>query len=150
MKYIKFGNILTEVTDGIIVHGCNARGAMGSGIALQIKTKWPNCYTTYVDAITDGRGLGTIVAWAHPTQNLIVANAIIQNDFGKDGRQYVKYSAIHRVFTAVALAAVEGFDVHYPLIGAGLGGGNWSIISDIIDECFAPYPEINRTLWLLE
>lgn len=32
----KTGNIL-DVREGIIVHGCNLKGVMGSGLALQIK-----------------------------------------------------------------------------------------------------------------
>jgi O-acetyl-ADP-ribose deacetylase (regulator of RNase III) len=36
MKQIKFGDIL-DAQYGIIVHGCNAQGVMGSGTALHIK-----------------------------------------------------------------------------------------------------------------
>ncbi len=29
------------VSSGIIVHGCNAQGVMGSGVALALRTTWP-------------------------------------------------------------------------------------------------------------
>lgn len=37
---VKHGNLL-EVQQGILVHGCNAVGGFGSGIAGQIAKKWP-------------------------------------------------------------------------------------------------------------
>ena len=36
MIQYKKGDLLS-VTKGIIAHGCNAQGVMGSGVALQIK-----------------------------------------------------------------------------------------------------------------
>ena len=37
--HIKFGNILDA--KGIIMHGCNAQGVMGSGLAKDIRERWP-------------------------------------------------------------------------------------------------------------
>lgn len=34
------GNLL-DITSGVIVHGCNMRGVMGSGVALAIRNKYP-------------------------------------------------------------------------------------------------------------
>ena len=42
----KKGDLLTTDAD-IIVHGCNCQGVMGSGVAKQIKEKFPNAYTIY-------------------------------------------------------------------------------------------------------
>lgn len=44
IRYIKNGNIFT--LDGIncYAHGCNCAGAMGKGIALQFRSKYPEMY----------------------------------------------------------------------------------------------------------
>jgi O-acetyl-ADP-ribose deacetylase (regulator of RNase III) len=153
MKSVKFGDILS-LEEGIIVHGCNAHGIMGSGIALQIKNKYPECFRTYATfcaGMAHMDALGAVVPYAVPNKNLIIANAITQKDFGKDGKKYVSYKAISTAFTNAAEAASKsGLELHYPLIGAGLGGGDWAIISDIIDAAVAAYPTLNHALWIYE
>ena len=156
MKQIKFGDILS-VTEGIIVHGCNAQGVMGSGIALAIKNKYPEVYQEYTDAFKNATWvprdlLGSAqVVKIKSNKPLYVVNGITQENFGRDGAKYVSYQAIQMVFSQVAMmASSNSLDVHYPMIGAGLGGGDWAIISDIIDTTFSQYPNVNHNLWILE
>lgn len=155
MKAIKFGDILS-VNEGIIVQGCNAQGVMGSGLAKAIREKYPEVYEEYKiafeDASSDRRAL---VGSAQAVQiksknNLYVVNGITQEFYGKDGRKYVSYSAIQAVFAQVAIMAKsKQLEVHYPMIGAGLGGGDWAVISEIIDTVFQD-SGIKRTLWISE
>ena len=154
MKQIKFGDML-QTEQGILVHGCNAQGVMGSGIALTIKNKYPNAFADYKEfcGLTpmDER-LGKTVL-SRVGLRLTVANCITQLHFGREGKQYVSYKAIQECFEAVCKEAyVQGAHVHYPLIGAGLGGGDWAIISEIIDTIFAKpeYAHLSRTLWIYE
>jgi O-acetyl-ADP-ribose deacetylase (regulator of RNase III) len=154
MKQIKFGDI-TTASVGIIVHGCNAQGVMGSGIALAVKNKYPAAFMDYkafcTSATLDQR-LGKTV-FSEVNQGLTIANSITQLNFGKDGKKYVSYKAIQECFLSVAQRAVsDNHPVHYPIIGAGFGGGDWAIISEIIDTIFdcVAYHNINRTLWIYE
>lgn len=156
MKTIKFGDILT-VDRGIIVHGCNAQGVMGSGIAKEIRGAYPAAYLAYVEHVQGKRReevLGTVAFYDVPDTDLTIANAITQLTFGKDGRRYVSYEAIQRAFDVIVARANQPGSqrqVHYPLIGAGLGGGDWAIISEIIDGCFAKAsPGLLQTLWIYE
>ena len=153
MKFVAFGDIL-QIEQGIIVHGCNAQGVMGSGIALQIKQKYPFAYHSYLDhcknIISPAARLGTI-DFAQVSGKLTIANAITQLNYGRDGKRYVDYSAVQATMHQVAqLADKLGTSVHYPQIGAGLGGGDWGLISDIIDSAFEFYPDVHRTLWIYE
>jgi O-acetyl-ADP-ribose deacetylase (regulator of RNase III) len=152
MKKIKFGNMLDTESGGILIHGCNAQGVMGSGIALEIKNRWPGCFAAYKDFLACRVDvLGGIAYYNIPDTTLSIANCITQEHFGKDGKKYVSYQAIQKAFTGVvAMAHLTGEEVHYPLIGAGLGGGDWAIISEIIDSVFEKYPYVNRTLWIKE
>jgi O-acetyl-ADP-ribose deacetylase (regulator of RNase III) len=85
--------------------------------------------------------------------NLIIMNAITQEFYGREtGKQYVSYQAIYKAFDKIAkYARVSDHPktVNYPLIGAGLGGGDWAIISNIIDSIFQDARDLH-TLGILE
>lgn len=154
MKQIKFGDMLTAES-GIIMHGCNAQGVMGSGIALAVKTKYPAAFTDYKDFCNstsiDQRLSKTVFSIIN--SQLIIANSITQLHFGREDKQYVSYKAIQECFITVAeSAALHKLPIHYPMIGAGLGGGDWAVISEIIDDVFSQYRfiNVNRTLWIYE
>jgi O-acetyl-ADP-ribose deacetylase (regulator of RNase III) len=157
MQQVRFGNVLNEVTKGVIVQGCNAQGVMGSGIAKEIREKWPQVYTDYkLRQSTAGLKLGTFVATTIVPKEFYIYSAITQEYFGKDGAKYVSYKAIHQAFYKMAIAAGDaGLDIHYPMIGAGLGGGEWSVIQACVDDAFRLADQevlfpVKRTLWILE
>lgn len=156
MKKIEFGDLLERCSvlqRGIIVHGCNAQGVMGSGIAVQVKQRWLDCFKKYSDFIANTPSpLGQVCFYSVPDrEKLMVANAITQDNFGRTGSKYVSYKAVYNCFKEVAnIAEREDLPVHYPLIGAGLGGGDWAIISDIIESIMAEHPSVVHTLWIYE
>lgn len=129
---------ITKVKAGIIVHGCNAQGVMGSGVAKQLRATYPDIFTDYKalidESYKDGRSPLGKVAWSDITTDLVVANAITQTFYGQDGKKYVSYDALDAAFASIAsFAKTEEYVIHVPyLIGAGLGGGNAGIIEEII------------------
>lgn len=131
------GNLL-DVTSGVIIHGCNSHGVMGSGVALAVKNKYPGAYESYRDYIDvsndDQTLLGSVIVYA-VNENLLVANMITQKDFGTHKRQ-VNYGAIARGFDDLEefYANTPGLVFHFPKIGAGLGGGDWEVIAEIIEQ----------------
>jgi len=134
---INNGDMLANVTGGIIVHGCNAQGVMGSGIALSIKNKWPEVFNAYRKKFLDsGLILGEVI-YVKVAENLIVANAITQ-EFYKGNTsyadiRYTSYDAVDKAFADInKYSQRTNLPIHYPLIGAVRGGGNWDIISKII------------------
>ena len=148
------GDILSQ-TGGVIVQQVNAQGVMGSGIAFAVKNRYPDAFTDYKKLCvmsTGATAVGKTVFTPHDSGPTI-ANCITQLQFGREGKKYVSYKAIQECFETVAeYASRKAEHVHYPLIGAGLGGGDWAIISEIIDAVFAKpiYVHINRTLWIYE
>ncbi len=147
------GDLLENVKEGLIVHGCNAQGVMGAGIALAVRNRYPEAFEVYHNKyLEDGLLLGTITYYrARPSMNgrepLIVVNAVTQDGFGRDKR-YVDYPAVRRCFKEVAaLARVTDVSaVHFPLIGCGLAGGEWSVIEPIIEETL---DGLQAHLWVL-
>lgn len=136
------GNLF-EGTETVIIHGCNAQGKFASGFAGAVRERHPFAYEAYMEtARTSKLILGSII-WASEG-NLSIANAITQQHYGRDGKQYVSYDAIRLAMETINLAAQDGipfsvnrngFDrIAMPLIGASLGGGDWNVISEIIEK----------------
>ena len=156
-KQVIIGDMLTGAVNGIIVHGCNATGAMGSGIAWLIKNRWPVVYESYVTHCQSIENridrLGT-VDFVEVSDGLYIANAITQEIYaGYQGQRhngpYVSYDAISKCFEIIGKFAKErGLMIHYPLIGAGLAQGDWEKISDRIDGAIPE--DISHVLWKLE
>jgi O-acetyl-ADP-ribose deacetylase (regulator of RNase III) len=74
---------------------------------------------------------------------MIVVNGITQDMYGRNGKQYVDYDAVREVFNSTVdmcwqlyqdYENGETMDIAIPKIGAGLGGGDWKVIEEIIDE----------------
>jgi O-acetyl-ADP-ribose deacetylase (regulator of RNase III) len=136
--FLDNSNIL-DVKEGIILQGCNAQGVMGSGVAKQIRAKYPDVYTEYLQHIIDCRGstksLGT-VSTTYVAKNLWVYSGITQEYYGKDGKQYINYDAIASVIRYTILDGITmQYDVNIPyMIGAGLGGGDLTKIKTIIED----------------
>ena len=150
------GNFIHDVKEGIIVHGCNAQGVMRSGVAKDIREKWPDAFNVYRNAYEkhmNERGqslqLGRVIWYtASKEPKLAIANGITQEFYGREpGRVYVNYDALRLVFQNVAkIAKQHNLSVHYPLIGAGLAQGDWGKISSIINE---ELEGVDHNLWTL-
>lgn len=142
---------LLSVKRGILVHGCNAQGVMGSGVAKAVRAAYPEAFMAYRKAYEQGRlKLGTVI-WAkiQQAEPLAIANAITQEFYGRDpARRYVDYEAVRQAFTRIGVIAREHqLPVHYPKIGAGLGNGDWTVISQILEETLTG---VEHTLWVPE
>ena len=146
----KKGNLL-DVTEGVIAHGCNSYGVMGSGVVLAVKEKYPKAFAKYkvfCDNNQEYDILGQSVA-VLVTDDLLIVNMITQENFGRDPNvRYVSYDAIDSCFDHLRRSHDETLIVNknapilnIPKIGAGLGNGNWNVISEIIEHRY-PYQTI--------
>ena len=125
------GDLLEKIDEfNVIVHGCNCFCVMGAGIALQIKKKFPQAYMADLDTVAgDKSKLGTYTKAMHNQTTII--NAYTQYDTANEVN--VDYNAIREVFTKLN-KHYSGSLVGIPKIGAGLAGGDWDKIYDIISE----------------
>ena len=135
------GDLLQLALDGrfdVIVHGCNCQCAMGKGIALSIKQQFPEAYDADLRTAKGDRGkLGSIsrAEVERPPARFTVVNAYTQFHYRGKG-VLADYDAIRSAFRQVR-RQFTGRRIGYPKIGAGLAGGDWSVISAIIDEGLA-------------
>lgn len=148
---VKYGDMFAEVDKGFIVHGCNAQGVMGSGVARIIKDRYRKAYEVYA-----GQApyyiLGEVIP-VQVTEELTIINAITQNLYGVN-QVHADYDAIRQAMKgSLHVATSRIFDgpqeLHMPFIGAGLGGGDPDTIIEIMREVLEP-AAIPATLWLYD
>lgn len=125
INYVKGNLFSTELK--AIVQGCNAQRVMGSGVAKLVRQLYPEAYEDYINQ--PKLYMGKI----YPVQcdGMLIINAITQEFYGRDNKVYVSYTAIESAMRELNLLPIT--DVAMPKIGAGLGGGDWNIISEIIE-----------------
>jgi O-acetyl-ADP-ribose deacetylase (regulator of RNase III) len=134
MIQYKTGDLLNS-KDPFIAHGCNSYGIMGAGVALQIRERYPWVAEGFVPLIgSGGRELemGALYEFPQKTAPYRILNLITQDSYGW-GRRFVSYDAVDKAFIAVR-AKIGDAAISVPRIGAGFGGGSWSIVEAIIEE----------------
>ncbi len=142
IEYIQ-GDLFTTKIE-VIVHGCNAQGVMGSGVAKTIREKYPKAYDRYrkEHELNKGLKLGEIIAVpcgdrVNDRENYkVIINAITQDFYGRDGQRYVSYDAVADAMERInRMSDIYGItEIAMPQIGAGLGGGDWNVIESIIES----------------
>lgn len=139
IKYIK-GNLLESDCD-VIAHGCNCFNTMGAGIARQIARKWPQA--KYADDTTlygSKAKLGTYtkayIAPSKPDKKpLHILNLYTQYRYGRG--LHFDYNAYSKALAKLkAEFGGKGLKIGIPKIGAGLAGGNWTLIAEITNKIF--------------
>jgi len=151
------GNVIQSVKSGIILHQVNCQGVMGSGIAKEIRETYPVVWEKYKQMcqfshrIEDGQALLGMAQLIRVSDTLVIGNLFGQQYYGRDPNQrYTSYDALDVALDIVVeMLPDQGFtpaDVHHPLIGCGLGGGDWSVVSAIIGARLGH----NTTLWTLD
>lgn len=153
---VKVGDLFAEVKDGYIMHGCNAHGVMGSGVAAIIRKDYHKAYEVYALQFPNYI-LGEVIP-VKVDDNIVIVNAITQDDYGTHKVQ-VDYDAVEQACRGVKHLAASGMipsnEVHFPFIGAGLAGGDEHTLMTIFDQQFSDGQDsdnpngINGTLWLL-
>lgn len=140
VNYVK-GNLLDSDCD-YICHQVNCQGVMGSGIARQIRERWPEVYehyrnTWYIETLRNKtyQLLGMVdIAPIRDTKQKVV-NMFCQDRCGYDGVRYTSYDAFATALYNMSYRIDKGAVIGFPKnIGCGLGGGNWNVISALIEE----------------
>jgi O-acetyl-ADP-ribose deacetylase (regulator of RNase III) len=152
------GNVLDAFEkDGpvVILQQVNCQGVMGSGVAKAIRDKYPQVYTQYSWMVenSDPRQPSSQLLgnrqMIEVEKNKFVVNLFAQDFFGRDGRQYTNYEALRQSLMNLKYGldarCLTDENVHHPMIGAGLGGGDWEVIQPIIENIIG----FRTTLWVL-
>lgn len=130
-----------------ILHGCNSKGVMGSGVAKRVKELYPEAFEQYTLWCSKGFRLGHCLAVQ--TKGKTILNAVTQQNYGKVSEQtgpnpvrHVSYDAVADIFRDLE-KTIPDTVIAMPRIGAQLGGGNWNVIAAIIEsECKTIQPVV--------
>jgi O-acetyl-ADP-ribose deacetylase (regulator of RNase III) len=138
IKYLK-GDATRPQGDGnkIICHICNDIGAWGAGFVLALSKRWSEPEEAYREMSKEELMLGKVML-VPVEDNISVANMIAQRGVGisPNGEPPIRYGALRACLAAVNNVAYRtGASLHMPRIGAGLAGGDWNTIEQIIEDC---------------
>lgn len=134
-----------------IAHGVNCQGVMGAGIALEVKRRYPDLFEKYKKTCFEFKDenstptefpFGTMYPYRVPNTNLHILNCFTQRDTAKrHGEVAISYQAIFTSFSVAGAYCKENGieELAIPQVGAGLGGGNWKIIYQLIANALALY-----------
>lgn len=138
----------------IICHQVNCQGVMGSGLAKQVRERYPIVYEEYkkwCDEVKPEELLGksqfvSFVPLFHISDDTYqqkeligVMNIFGQLDYGY-GKCHTDYNALRHAFERISLF-VQLFD-YQPILafpykfGCARGGGDWEIVRGMIEEAF--------------
>lgn len=114
-----------------LAHGCNCAGAMGKGIAVELRSRFPKMYAEYKRRCAEGEfELGDVFEWTEA--GLTIFNLGTQ----KTWRTKAELSAIEKATKVmVPLCEQSGIGrVGMPRIGAGLGGLPWADVRALLGK----------------
>ena len=139
------GNLL-NCSQKVIVHQVNCKRVMGSGVALQLRNKYPEVYNSYLKFFNNNKTvelLGKIDIVNCITDDKIVINMFSQYDFGRDKNKiYTNYSAMKLAFKSIRKYLMDNNinELAMPFnIGCGLANGDWKVVNNLIDEIFEDF-----------
>lgn len=135
INYIK--RDLLEAPQKLIIHQCNAQNVMGSGVAKAIRDKYPHVYEEYrtkFEFIPKAKRMG-LVQVVEIDNGRSICNLIGQYHYLPRTIRHTSYDALTQGFEQIKRDYPKE-DVALPKIGCGLGGGNWKIVSAILESVF--------------
>lgn len=149
------GDLLSSNAD-IIAHQVNCQGKMNSGVAKQIREKYPDVYNVYMkwcEMCVKYKDVLLGRCQLVKTRNgKLIANLFGQLGYGYDGKQYTDLNALKNAMINLRDYHIRYMDkatvVAMPYkIGCARGGANWDDVYKIIDEIFKDY---TVELWRLD
>lgn len=138
IQYLK-GDATSPIGSGprVIAHICNDIGGWGKGFVMALSQRWEKPEKEYRDWFEDRNGfeLGA-VQFVEVEPSLWVANMIGQHKIrSQGGVPPIRYEALEKAFQKLAVFAQEKqAEVHGPRMGAGLAGGDWNKIEQLLEK----------------
>lgn len=144
------GDILNTKAN-IIVQQVNHQGVMGSGLAKQIRNKYPDIVNGYVSmcnqytfrSIMERGTVHWYPVFLSDETIRQIACVFGQDHYGTDRRHTNYFALINGINSVFSFAEHQGYSVAIPYgIGCGLGGGNWEIVLTMIKDVLKYYPTL--------
>jgi len=134
-----FTNIANLPQKIMIAHVCNSVGGWGAGFTRSLSKHFPGVEQSYRQLFSDKqyrheeRELGSVQFVVDSTKR-VVANMIAQHAIGPGGR-LIRYNDLAKCMDNVADFVMK-HEIHCPLFGTDLAGGDWTVIEPLIHDCW--------------
>lgn len=134
------GNLIDMAEAGmfdVIVHGCNCQNTMGSGIAKELRARYPGVYEADCIATKQWKNpvakLGNFSTYATSGKGypFVVINAYTQLHYLPRGIDHFEYESFFVILKK--LITLGGVRFGFPYIGMGLAGGDAKRITSMIE-----------------
>lgn len=145
------GNLFTAPRPGdAIGHGCNVRGAMGAGVALEFRKRFPDDYLHYRGACVSTQGdglLGTaLLTGRNPYARFCMFTQVdpIPISHTEHETKASRLSAIERA-TEDALSQCLALGIprlFIPTVGCGLAGLIWGDVQPVLQGVSDKNPQV--------
>ncbi len=151
------GNLIDLAEQGefdVIVHGCNCLNTMGSGIAREIRERYPQAYDADTLATQQWQipvaKLGNFSTYATVGKGrpFVIVNAYTQVNFMPRDTDHFEYESFYLILRKLLEFAPAKFG--FPYIGMGLAGGDADRIIPMIEDFAAKVAEKGGTVSLVE
>lgn len=144
----KNGNLLDAQTT-VIGHQVNCQGVMGSGVAKQIRDKWPLIFSNYqVKCQSPISPLGDVLI-VKVSDNQYIANIFGQYNYGTNGERYTSYDALDIAFSRLKYTMVENnfksLAIPYKM-SSDRGGADWDVVLALLNSAFKD-TDITIEIW---
>ncbi len=150
LKHAK-GNLIDMAENGdfdIIVHGCNCQNTMGSGIAKEIRERYPQAYSAdncyFAEPVNKLHNFSSFY-----TGKFLIINAYTQLNFMPRGVDHFHYESFETILKKIVLLYGDR-RIGFPYIGMGLAGGNGFRIQNMLEAFTAKIEEKGGTVTLVE
>ena len=123
----------------VIAHLCNDIGVWGRGFVVALARRYPNAeaeYRAWSRRKADPPFVLGQVQFVEVAAQTWVANMIGQHGIGRRGPTTpIRYDAVRECLGRVrAFAQERKATIQMPRIGCGLAGGDWEVVSKIVEE----------------
>lgn len=126
----RMGNLFDMEDADALAHGCNCAGAMGRGIAVEFKRRWPSMYEEYHAYCHAGHfAPGDIFVWMSPDGEIIY-NLGTQKHWRTQAELAAVVAAVEKMIDHASRHDIRR--IAMPRIAAGLGGLKWADVEAVI------------------
>ena len=109
-----------------MVNPVNLKGAMGAGLALEFKTRFPKMFEAYRDACLNGKfKLGSIMTWSAPDVRYKILNLATKNHWVDDGNPELIKQGLGVLQRLLERKENRYAHVVMPMLGCGLGNQDY-------------------------
>ena len=129
----------------VIPHVCNNIGKWGSGFVVPLGDKFPEARNRYRESYASKEPLELgevqmVVAQDLPEPPVVIANMIGQDGVSRErgAKRAIRYNKLVECMDEVGRRSLELPNPYLfcPQFGAGLAGGQWEIIEELIRDCW--------------